>query len=390
MPDTEMSFRLSPQQEEFRDTARKFAREVLADVAVQCERTGAPVSAEVRRQMGKLGFLGVNIPEEYGGLGVGKVDSLIVLEELAKISPASAFPVFESNCGPTQTLLYAAPDWIKKKILPQVCSGDYMVSVAMSEPDTGTAMTDLTTRAVRKGDKLIINGTKRWCSGAGYSEGYVLYCRLEDKPGGAGVGAVFFEKDTPGVSFGRPETFMGVHGFHNAEIYLENVEIPVENIIVQAGGVRDLMQTFNMERLGNATCSLGIAASALDVAVEYTQERTQFGKPLVDFQAVQLRLAEMKVDVDAMRLLIHRAAVEASDGLPSMMDTSVAKCFANEAVRRVVANGIQVMGAVGYSSEYPMEQKVRDSWVWGIGGGHIDMQKTNIAGELVGRRFSQR
>ena len=192
MPDMEMSFRLSPQQEEFRDTARKFAREVLVDVALQCESTGEPVSAAVRRQMGELGFLGINIPEEYGGLGVGKVDSLIILEELAKISPASAFPVFESNCGPTQTLLYAAPEWLKKKVLPQVCSGDYMVSVAMSEPDTGTAMTDLTTRAVRKGDKLVINGTKRWCSGAGYSEGYVLYCRLEDKPGGAGVGAVFF------------------------------------------------------------------------------------------------------------------------------------------------------------------------------------------------------
>ncbi|HEY8706611.1 MAG TPA: acyl-CoA dehydrogenase, partial [Burkholderiaceae bacterium] len=184
--------------------------------------------------------------------------------------------------------------------------------------------------------------------------------------------------------------FMGVRGFHNAEIYLDDVEVPVQNIIVPAGGVKDLMRSFNMERLGNATCALGIAASALDVALAYTQERQQFGKPLVDFQAVQLRLAEMKIDVEAARLLIHRAAQGAEEGLPSLLDTSVAKCFANEAVRRVVANGAQVMGAVGYSKDYPMEQKMRDAWVWGIGGGHIDLQKVNITGELIGRRFSQR
>ncbi len=385
-----MDFRLNEQQRDFQQTARQFARDVLVDVARECERTNAPVPDDVRRQMGDLGFLGINIPEEYGGLGAGKVDALIVLEELAKVSPAAAFPVFEANCGPTQTLLYQGSEKLKAQVLPRVCSGEMMVSVAMSEPDVGTAMTDLTTRAEIKNDRIVINGVKRWCSGAGHARGYVLYCRLSDKPGAAGVGAVYLEKDTPGLSFGKPEVFMGVRGFHNAEIYLDNVEIPVENIIVPAGGVRDLMRSFNMERLGNATCALGIAASALDVALDYTQSRVQFGKPIVDFQAVQLRLADMKVDVEAMRLLIHRAAQAAEDGLPSLMDTSVAKSFANEAVRRVVAHGIQVMGANGYNSEYPMEQKVRDSWVWGIGGGHIDLQKVNITSEMVGRRFPQR
>ncbi len=385
-----MDFRLNEQQLEFQQTARRFARERLAEVAKDCERTNMPVPDDVRRQMGDLGFLGVNIPEEYGGLGAGKVDALIVLEELAKVSPAAAFPVFEANCGPAQTLLYHGPDHLKAQVLPRVCSGEMMVSVAMSEPDIGTAMTDLSTRAEIRNDRIVINGVKRWCSGAGHARGYVLYCRLSDKPGAAGVGAVYLEKDTPGLSFGKPEVFMGVRGFHNAEIYLEDVEIPVENIIVPAGGVRDLMRSFNMERLGNATCALGVAASALEVALDYTQQRIQFGKPIVEFQAVQLRLADMKVDVEAMRLLIHRAAQAAEDGLPSLMDTSVAKSFANEAVRRVVAHGIQVMGANGYNTEYPMEQKVRDSWVWGIGGGHIDLQKVNITSEMVGRRFSQR
>lgn len=385
-----MDFDLSDEQLEFQQAARRFAQQELSAVAKECERTAEPVPDATRLRMGELGFLGVNIPREYGGVGAGKVDALIVLEEMAKVSAAVAFPVFEANCGPAQTLLYCAPEPIRRRVLPKVCSGEMMVAVSMSEPEVGTAMTELKTRGVVKGDRIIINGVKRWCSGAGHAQGYVLYCRLADKPGAAGVGAVYLEKGTPGLSFGKPENFMGVRGFHNAEVYLDDVEVPVENVIVPAGGVKDLMRTFNMERLGNSTCALGIAASALEVALAYTQERHQFGKPLVDFQAVQMRLAEMKIDVDAARLLIHRAAQGAEDGLPSLLDTSVAKCFANEAVRRVVANGAQVMGAVGYSRDYPMEQKMRDAWVWGIGGGHIDLQKVNIAGELVGRRFSQR
>jgi len=385
-----MDFKLTEQQQEIKEVAKKFAENEMLEVAAECERTSDPVPDDMRKRMGEMGFLGLNIPTEYGGSNLGKVEALLVLEEFTKISPAVSFPIFEAACGPAQTILYHGPEWMKKQVLPKICNGEIMVSVSMSEAEAGTAMTDLKTRAEIKGDKIIINGAKRWCSGAGHAQGYVLYCRLEDKPGAAGIGAVYFEKDTPGVSFGKPEDFMGVRGFHNAEIYLDDVEVPVDNIIVPVGKFKNLMSTFNMERLGNSTCSLGIAAGALDYALTYTQERRQFGKTLADFQAVQMRLAEMKVDVEASRLLIHRAAQNAEDGLPSLMDTSVAKCFANEMVRRVVAHGIQVMGAYGYSKEYPMEQKVRDSWVWGIGGGHIDLQKVNIASELVGRRFSQR
>ncbi len=385
-----MDFKLTTEQRELQETARKFAQNEMPAIAAECERTANPVPDDMRLKMGDMGFLGLNIPSEYGGSDIGKVEALLVLEEFSKISPAVAFPIFEAACGPTQTILYHGPEWMKKEILPKVCSGEMMISVSMSEAEAGTAMTDLKTRGEIKGDKIILNGAKRWCSGAGHAQGYVLYCRLEDKPGAAGIGAVYFEKDMPGVSFGKPEDFMGARGFHNAEIYLDQVEVPIDNIIVPVGKFKNLMSTFNMERLGNSTCSLGVAAGALDYALEYTQARHQFGKPLADFQAVQIRLAEMKVDVEAARLLIHRAAQNAEDGLPSLMDTSVAKCFANEMVRRVVAHGLQVMGAYGYSKEYPMEQKVRDAWLWGIGGGHIDLQKVNIAAELVGRRFSQR
>jgi len=171
---------------------------------------------------------------------------------------------------------------------------------------------------------------------------------------------------------------------------LDNVEVPAENVIVPAGGFRKLMEAFDLERCGNTTMCMGIAQSALDYVLDYVQERQQFGKPIVDFQAVQMHLAEMRMQVDAARLLLYRAVTNASQGLPSVGDSSVAKCFANEMVRTVTGKAVQLMGGYGYSTEYPIEQKMRDGWAWGIAGGTIDIQKVNIAATMVGRRFNQR
>jgi len=385
-----MDFELTDTQRALQDAARTFAENELGPIARELEETHAPLPTELRQRMGELGFLGVNYPEAYGGLGLDKLEAVIVLEEFSRVSVAVAFPVFEALGGPAQTILHFAPDWLKRDVLPRVIAGDMMVAASLSEPDVGTALTDLSTRGEIKGDKILLNGAKRWCSGAGSSEGIVLYCRLADKPGADGIGAVYLERDTPGVAYGKPERFLFHLGVRNSEIYLDNAEVPVDNIIVPAGGFKKLMSSFNIERLANATQAVGVAQSALDYAVQYTQERTQFGRSLCDFQAVQLRLAEMKMDVEAARLLIHRAAARSAKGLPSAADSSLAKAYANEAARRVVAHGIQVMGACGVSKEFPMEQKFRDAWVWGIGGGHIDMHKVNIAADLVGKRFSQR
>jgi len=168
------------------------------------------------------------------------------------------------------------------------------------------------------------------------------------------------------------------------------VEVPAENVVVPAGGFRKLMEAFDLERCGNATMALGQASGALEDVLAYVQEREQFGKPLVEFQAVQLKLAEMAMRVEAARLLIWRAAVNAEQGLPSIFDSSVAKCFSNEMVREVTGAAVQLLGGYGYSREYPMERRMRDAWGWGIAGGTIDVQKINIASALVGRRFDQR
>jgi len=260
----------------------------------------------------------------------------------------------------------------------------------MSEPNAGSALTDLSTKGVVEDDHVILHGTKRWCSGAGHAEAYVVYCRMSDEQGAKGIGAIVVEKDTPGFSFGKQEHHMGFKGVASADMYFDNVRIPIENILVPAGGFSKLMEAFDLERCGNTTMSLAVAQSAFDFVLSYTQERKQFGKPLVDFQAVQIQIAEMKMKLDAARLLLYRAVVNAESGLPSIADSSIAKCFANEIAREVTGKAMQLMGGYGYSTEFPLEQKMRDAWGWGIAGGAIDIQKINITSAIVGRRFNQR
>lgn len=385
-----MDFQLTPEQAELKEAARKFARAETAELARELEEKAAPVPIEMRRRYGEMGFLGVNLPTEYGGLGLGHLEALLVLEEFAQVSVAVAFPIFEALTGPVRTVQHFASDELKARIIPEVIKGEVVVAVSMSEPEAGTALTDLTTRARTEGDEIVISGQKRWCSGAGHSDVYIVYCRMSDEPGAKGIGAVLVEKERAGLSFGRPEELMGFRGVPSADIFLDEVRVPAANIIVPAGGFGKLMTAFSLERCGNATMSLALAASALEEATEYAQERQQFGKPIVDFQAVQLKLAEMAMKVEASRLLIHRAAVNASQGLPSIYESSVAKCFANEMVREVTAHGMQIMGGYGYSKEYRMEQRLRDGFAWGIAGGTTDVQKTNIAAALIGRRFNQR
>jgi butyryl-CoA dehydrogenase len=385
-----MDFQLTEQQEQLRETARRYAREQLPEIAKKIERTGEPPDRALLQQYAELGFLGINVPERFGGLGLGNLEALIVLEQFAQVSSAVAFPIFESCVGPVRAIEKFASKKLANEVLPTVCRGEKIVAVAMSEAEAGTALTDLKTRAEVKGKRVVINGSKRWCSGGGHADGYVVYCRMSDDPGARGIGAVYVEKDTPGLSFGEQESLMGFRGIPSSDIFLDDVTVPAYQVVVPAGGFRKLMEAFDLERCGNATMALSQASGALEDIIDYVQERKQFGKPIVEFQAVQLKLAEMRIQVDAARLLIYRAASDAENGLPNVLNSSVAKCFANEIARTVTGNALQLMGAYGYSKEYPAERRVRDAWGWGIAGGAIDIQKVNIAAAMVGRRFDQR
>ena len=385
-----MDFNLNEQQQALQETVRKFAKKELQDIAKEIEKNDQPPGRDLLKRFAELGFLGVNLPVEYGGAGLSHFDAVLVLEEIAKISIAVAFPIFESSFGPALAISSFASLELKNTILPKVCSGDMVVAVSMSEPNAGSALTDLTTKAEIKQDKVILNGQKRWCSGAGHADAYVVYSRMSEEKGAKGIGAVLLEKNTKGFSFGKPENHMGFRGVPSADMYFDNVEIPLKNIIVPAGGFKKLMEAFDLERCGNTTMSLACAQSSYDYVLNYIQERKQFGKAIIDFQAVQLQLAEIKMKIDASRLLLYRAVVNADRDLPSVADSSIAKCFANEIAREVTGKCVQLMGGYGYSKEYPIEQKMRDAWGWGIAGGSIDIQKTNIASALIGRRFNQR
>jgi alkylation response protein AidB-like acyl-CoA dehydrogenase len=385
-----MDFSLTEEQRALQETARKYALERLPEFARHCEEQDEAPPHELVREFADMGFLGINVAEKYGGLGLGNVEALLVIEELAKVSGAVAFPVFESCVGPVRAIEHFASESLRQRVIPAVCRGEKMVAVSMSEPNAGSALTDLTTRGEVRGGEVVLNGTKRWCSGGGHADGYVVYCRLSDAPGPKGIGAVYVEKDTPGMTFGARERLMGFRGVPSSDIYFDNCAVPVDNIVVPAGGFKKLMEAFDLERCGNATMALAQASGALDDVIAYVQERKQFGKPIVEFQAVQIRLAEMRMRVDAARLLIHRAAANAEKGLPSILESSMAKCFANEISREVCGHAVQLMGGYGYSREYPMERRLRDAWGWGIAGGAIDIQKVNIAAAMVGKRFDQR
>lgn len=386
-----MDFKLTTEQLELQKVARDFAQKELTALADEMEESANPVPEDVLKKIGELGFLGINTPTEFGGLGLSNLDAIIVLEEFGKISSAVGWPVFEANAGPVKVIEHFGSDALKKRVIPKVCKGEMVVAVSMSEPNAGTGLTDLTTKAEIKGDKIVINGTKRWCSGAGHSDGYVVYARMSDAPAAKGIGAVFVDIDTPGLTFGNSESLMGWRGIPSADIYFDNVEVPIDNLLVEPeDGFKKLMETFDLERCGNATMALSQAAAALDYVKEYVQEREQFGKQLVDFQAVQIKLADMLIRVEASRLLIHRAVFNAANGLPDILESSTAKCFANEISREVTTNAMQLMGGYGFNKEYKMERRVRDSFGWGIAGGTIDVQKVNIASAMIGRRFNQR
>ena len=218
----------------------------------------------------------------------------------------------------------------------------------------------------------------------------MVYVRLSEQKGHKGIGGLVIEKDSPGFSFGKQEEFMGLRGIPSCDLIFEDCIVPKENLVIPEGGFAMLMQAFDVERCGNATQSLGIAWGALEAAKQYCQERTSFGKPICEFQGVQFLLADMAMKVEAARLLIYRAAVNAGNGLPSIFESSVAKCFANEAAKEVTDMALQVFGGYGYSKEYPVERMLRDSRGWPVAGGTVQMQRINIAGAMLGRRFNQR
>ena len=385
-----MDFQLNEEQRIFKKMVHDFADQQMAPLVSTWEEPGSFLDRKIISEYAQRGLLGITLPEQYGGGGQTAFEAILAIEELARVSPIAAFPVFETSVGPVRVVERFGTEEQKQRFIPLSCTGEKLISVAMTEPGAGTALTDLSTRAVLKGDRYVLNGQKRFISGGGHSDLYLVYVRLGDVKGAKGIGGIVVEKGTPGFSFGKQEIFMGLHGMASCDLIFEDCPVPKENLIIPQGGFAQLMQAFDVERCGNATQSLGIAWGALEAAKKYVQERSAFGKPICEFQAIQLLLADMAMKVEAARLLIYRAVINAGMGLPSVFESSVAKCFSNEMAKEVTDMAMQIFGGYGYSKEYPIERMLRDSRGWPLAGGTVQIQRINIAGAMLGRRFNQR
>lgn len=385
-----MDFQLSEEQRMLQETVREFADRECQPRAAIWDREARIPDEPVLAQIVEMGLLGMCLPEAYGGGGQDLLSAVLCIEQLARISSLCAASVFESNLGPVRVIEKFGTEEQRRRILPLVCQGRMQVSVGMTEAEAGSALTDLRTRAEPHPEGWRINGRKVFCSGGGHSEGYLVYCRFGDTLGARGIGAILVEKGTPGLSFGKQEQYMGLRGIPGSDLVFEDCIVPRENLVVAAGGFRSLMECFDIERCGNASMALGIATGALEVARKHALERVTFGKPIADRQAIQLLIAEMATRVDAARLLVYRAAVNAGSGFPSIQESSMAKVFANETAKAVTDMAMEVLGGYGYTTEYPVERMLRDSRGWPLAGGTLQMQKIIIAATVLGRRFDQR
>ena len=386
----ETGWHADPELRELADMARQVARERYAPRAEAWDTAREPFPHDERRYLGSLGLLGICLPERFGGSGAPLLHALVVIEELAKECRPAAFQVFEANTGPARVLAQLGTEEQQGRFLPGIIAGEATMALAISEPDAGSAATDMTTRAKSTDGDITVNGAKRWISNGSEADSYLVYTRLSDEPGARGIGAVIIEADRNGVSFGARERLMGMRGIPSADVIFDDVVVPGDNLLVPAGGFGQLFRLFSIERLGNSTMSLAIGQAALDRTIAYVQERQQFGKPLVEFQAVQMMLADMVLQVEAARLLIERAARHAGTGLPDPLEVSLAKCTANEMAKRVSDLAMQVHGGNGLTEEYGIERLHRDAHGWAVAGGTPTMQRIRIVSELLGRRFDQR
>ena len=385
-----MDFSLTKEQKMLLDSLKDMGkRENFRELAAHIDATGE-FPHHLIGKYADMGLLGMTLSPEYGGGGEPSITAILAIEELAKHSPMIAAPVFESNVGPVRVIDMFGTEKQKKSIIPGVCKGNQSVSVCMTEPEAGSDLTSLATFAEDKGDHYILNGRKCFITGGGFASHYLVYTRFGETRGYKGIGGIILEKGTPGFTFGKQEEFMGLRGMPSCDLYFDNVKVPKEDVVIQPGDFGNLMLTFDIERCGNAAMCLGTAGGALEAARGYALQRKAFGRLICEFQDIQFTVADMAMKLDAARLLVYRAATGAGQGLPSVYEASMAKCYANEMVREVTDKAMLVFGGYGYSREFPVERMLRDARAWGVAGGTLQMLRITVASVLFGRRFDQR
>jgi alkylation response protein AidB-like acyl-CoA dehydrogenase len=389
-----VGFALSEEQEALRERARRLAEEELRPHAARWDAEEAfpePSLEALRRS----GLLGLTVPARYGGDGLGTFEACLVLEELARGCMATAMIAQMFLNGPPRALAVLGTDEQRSRLLPGVAAGTRYCAIAMTEPEAGSSGTDLSTTLRSDGQAFRLTGTKCYITGGARADTFLVFCRAEGSRGASGIGAVVVERGAPGFAPPQIERKMGGRGVAEATLRFEDVPIAPADVVLAADpgsrrGGDILLRQFNPERCGNAAMCLGVSRAALEDSLAFVSERHQFGRPVVEFQGIQWKLADMAVDLEASRLLTWRAALSDDGGFPALQETAAAKLAANEMAQRVTNAAIQLHGHAGYTRDRPVERYFRDVRGMALAGGTTEILRNILAAGLAGRRFSQR
>ncbi len=383
---------LSKAEQDLKARARELAETEIQPRAAEIDETQEYPWDHVER-LTKAGFMGMTIPPEYGGRGRTYFDAVLVIEEMARVCGVTGRIVVESNMGAIGAIMKYGSENQKMMAAGIVLAGD-KPAICITEPGAGSAATEMTTTAVKKGDRYIINGKKHWITGGGVSKLHLVFARVMERGQSQGIaGFIAVRDETPGLSIPRREPTLGLRGIPEAEIVFEDMEVAEDMVVIPPEGLRrgfaGLMNAYNGQRVGAGTMALGIAQGAYEQALNYVKERHQFGRPIAEFQGLQWMLADMSIGLEASRALLHKAARNAGGGFPDMCEAAQAKILASETAIKVTNDALQLHGAAGYSRNLPLERMLRDARMFTIGGGTAQILRTQVAGSILGMKVPQ-
>ena len=386
------AYELTSAQEELQLLARRVAAESIAPRAAEVDRTEAYPWESVSA-LRAAGLLGYTMEREWGGAGGGFLDASIIVEEMARVCGVTGRIAVETNMGAISAVMQYGSTAQKQLAAGLVLAGD-KPAICITEPEAGSAATDMTTRADRRGGRYVLNGKKHWITGGGVSKLHLIFARVFDENGRAqGIGGFLAVRgQASGLRVGKREPTMGLRGIPETEVFLEDLEMPEEMALRTPDGALcgfgQLMDAYNSQRVGAASVALGLAQGAFDAAVDFARTRKQFGRKIGEFQGLQWMLADMSIQLSAARLLIRQAAASA-DPFPDPMLAAQAKVFASEMAIKVTNDALQIFGARGYSRDFPMERMARDARMFTIGGGTAQVLRNFVAGRVLGWKLPQ-
>jgi len=377
-----MELTFTEEQLMMRNMVRDFAKTEIEPFIERMEQGEFP--REIIKKMGELGLMGITVPEEYGGAGMDYTSYIIAINELSKMSAVVGVILSVHTSVGTNPILYFGNEEQKNKYVPKLASGEYLGAFCLTESSAGSDAASLKTKAVKKGDHYVLNGSKVFITNGGEADVNIVFASTDPSLGSKGISAFIVEKDTPGFIVGKDEKKMGLHGSRTVQLTFEDMKISVANLLGEEGdGFKIAMANLNAGRIGIATQALGIAEAAFEAAVEYAKERVQFGKPIATNQGIGFKLADMGTAVEAARLLVYRAASLRQQDLPCGKEASMAKLFASKTAVDVAIEAVQVFGGYGYTEDYPVERYFRDAKVTEIYEGTSEIQRIVISKHLI-------